>query len=344
MDARSDIFSFGSVLYEMLTGQKAFQGGSRAATIAAILKEEPVPLSGSALGIPRELERMIARCLRKDPAKRWQSIADLRTTLQEFKEDSDSGLTRSGAPGSGVPPALPAKSHKLAWSVAAVAVLAAAGVAVWAVRAKEAAPAEALHPVPLTSYPGTQTDPSFSPDGTQVAFSWDGEKEDNFDIYVKRVGPGPPLRLTSNLAVDRIPAWSPDGSSIAFLRTLGSGKNAVVLVPPLGGPERVLGESTSVSLGAVAEALAWTPDSKWLVIFDRPGWFSHDRDVNSISIGWTWAPMEARLMDRSRSPCHRAWIAVPTILRMARRSSLLRCAPATGSFGYATVTAPTPCN
>ncbi len=75
--------------------------------------------------------------------------------------------------------------------------------------------------VPLTSYPGFEWSPALSPDGNQVAFSWNGEKQDNFDIYIKLIGSSPPHRLTRDPAEDGSPAWSPDGRSIAFLRYPG---------------------------------------------------------------------------------------------------------------------------
>jgi serine/threonine protein kinase/Tol biopolymer transport system component len=91
VDARSDVFSFGSVLYEMLTGQRAFQGETKVSTIAAILREEPKPLSQVVEGLPREVERIVKRCLRKDPAHRFQHMDDLKVALEELKEESDSG-------------------------------------------------------------------------------------------------------------------------------------------------------------------------------------------------------------------------------------------------------------
>jgi serine/threonine protein kinase len=91
VDARSDVFSFGSVLYEMLTGQRAFQGETKVSTIAAILREEPKPLSQVVEGLPREVERIVKRCLRKDPAHRVQHMDDLKVALEELKEESDSG-------------------------------------------------------------------------------------------------------------------------------------------------------------------------------------------------------------------------------------------------------------
>src|SRR5512136_3273977 len=78
VDARSDIFSLGSVLYEMLTGQKAFQGTSKLSTLSAILHQEPKPVSGITPAIPAEFERLITRCLRKDPERRFQHMDDVR--------------------------------------------------------------------------------------------------------------------------------------------------------------------------------------------------------------------------------------------------------------------------
>src|SRR5204863_1061582 len=79
VDARSDIFSFGSVLYEMVTGRRAFQGETRMSTISAILYKEPATVSEITSGVPRDLEKIIARCLRKDPARRLQHMDDVKT-------------------------------------------------------------------------------------------------------------------------------------------------------------------------------------------------------------------------------------------------------------------------
>ena len=87
VDARSDIFSFGSVLYETIAGRRAFQGETKMATLAAILQREPRPIAEILPATPRDLEKAIARCLRKDPGRRFQSMADLKITLEEIKEE-----------------------------------------------------------------------------------------------------------------------------------------------------------------------------------------------------------------------------------------------------------------
>jgi serine/threonine protein kinase len=99
VDGRSDIFSFGALLYEMVTGRRAFQGDSKVSTLAAVLREEPKPASQVVEGLPREMERIIARCLRKSPERRFQTMADLKVAIEELKEESDSGKV-SAAPAS----------------------------------------------------------------------------------------------------------------------------------------------------------------------------------------------------------------------------------------------------
>jgi Tol biopolymer transport system component len=123
--------------------------------------------------------------------------------------------------------------------------------------------------VPLTSYPGREQHPTFSPDGSRVAFAWNGESQDNFDIYAKEIDSDNRQRLTTDPAPDGNPAWSPDGRFIAFLRfEPGEHKSKVVIVPSIGGPERIVGESAA-SLNFVNMTPAWTPDSKHLVAVDR---------------------------------------------------------------------------
>lgn len=124
------------------------------------------------------------------------------------------------------------------------------------------APAPAMRIVPLTSFQGREGHPSFSPDGNQIAFEWTGEKEDNYDIYVKVIGTESIIRLTTNPAADRAPAWSPDGRYIAFHRHTQS-EDGIYLIPALGGPERKL---YSPRLGHLwgFERLDWSPDGKFL--------------------------------------------------------------------------------
>src|SRR4051794_10738766 len=91
VDGRSDVFSFGTVLYEMISGRRAFPGETKLSTLAAILQSEPVPLPGRFEPTASELERVVARCLRKEPDRRFQHAADLKVALQELKEEREFG-------------------------------------------------------------------------------------------------------------------------------------------------------------------------------------------------------------------------------------------------------------
>ncbi len=256
IDPRSDVFSFGAVLYEMVTGRKAFARDSPSATIAAVLRDEPDPAARVVGNVPGELDRVIHRCLRKDPARRFQSMLDLKVALLEIEEALGSGFrSASSARRSGRGPVL--------WSGVAVAVAGLAAIGFWFGRSAAPRRHAETDPVPLTSLPGITQHPSLSPDGRQVAFSWNGEKQENFDIYVKLVGPGPPLRVTTDPARDAAPAFSPDGTQIAFLRRLGPQSSAIVLVPAMGGPERRLAE------GLFAQRLCWARDGSTLVVSAR---------------------------------------------------------------------------
>src|SRR5215469_13518461 len=263
LDARSDMFSFGALLYEMVTGRRAFQGDSKLSTLTAILREEPAAASQVAKGLPRELERVIARCLRKSPEKRFQSMPDLKVALEELKEESDSG-TLGAVPS-------PTRPYRALWACMGALVLIGLVVALSFIRSAHKTPESPLTAVPFVTYPGYQGIPTFSPDGNQVAFSWNGEKVDNFDIYVKLIGTaGPPLRLTSNPAGDYSPAWSPDGRFIAFVRDLSREKSAVLVIPALGGPERKVAEIFNPRVPEMPiPNVAWSPDGKWLAFPDR---------------------------------------------------------------------------
>jgi len=126
----------------------------------------------------------------------------------------------------------------------------------------------AMKIVPVTSLNGGEDQAAFSPDGNQIAFVWNGEQENNTDIYVKMIGAETPLRLTTDVASDNNPAWSPDGRYIAFLRQ--SIKNGgVFLVPALGGPERKLSTAFPFRPVITGNALNFAPDGKSLVLPDK---------------------------------------------------------------------------
>ena len=253
VDARSDIFSFGSVLYEMLTGKRAFSGKTRMATMAAVLNSEPEPVSKLMPDIPREVERCVSRCLRKDLDRRSPSMAEIRVALQDLKEESESGSLAAAA--------VPAVRHRRRWPYYAAGGLlcVAAITAFWLLGpGRQAAP---LHATVLTKFPsGTRACRAFSPDANQFAFAWDGDVwKGPPHVYISLVGKGTPLRLTPENETALTPAWSPDGQSIAYI----GGKRECTKsgVMPTGRHE-----PQDCERGGLVSAFSWSPDSKMAVV------------------------------------------------------------------------------
>jgi Tol biopolymer transport system component/tRNA A-37 threonylcarbamoyl transferase component Bud32 len=264
IDARSDIFSFGAVLYEMITGRKPFVGDSQVAVLSKVLNEEPTAPGTLVTGLPQEIERTILRCLRKDPARRFQTMADLKVALDDLVADSAATTPVQRAV---TRPALP---WRWAWVVLIPAAIAAAYFS-WSWLGRSDAPAAPMRAVPLVAVPGIKRFPSFSPDGNHVAFTWTGPGQNNQDVYVQQVGAGTELRLTTADAADSAPVWSPDGRAIAFLRQTPVARlQELRLVPPLGGPERKLTEIRPRGFLRPV-TMAWCPDSTCLVVTDGQG-------------------------------------------------------------------------
>jgi serine/threonine protein kinase len=289
LDARTDLFSFGVVLYEMVTGALPFRGDTSGVITDAILNRAPVAPVRLNPDVPAELERIISKALEKDRELRYQHASDMRADLKRVKRETES---RHGVPassetvpvaqesgstvsppsrGSGSSSALgpspsssilkvaepPIAGRKL-WKVlvpAAAALLLVGGAALWWMSRTAPEPDQEVNIVPLTAHPGDERDPTFSPDGTQLAFAW-GPEGGNPDIYVKLIGPGEPIRLTNTPEDERMPQWSPDGRWIAFPRSLGLG--GIVVVPALGGPER------AITREKASLYVSWSADSQWV--------------------------------------------------------------------------------
>jgi len=212
LDGRSDVFSFGTVLYEMLTGQRAFEGKSQFSVASAILEKEPAPISSIKPLTPRSLDHIVRRCLAKDPDDRWQSARDLALELKSIST-ADSSAQSSGA-------ALPLTRKKnrreiLAWSFAVLAAIAA--LAVFFLRRPDAAaPAfpvfSSIIPPAGTSFEiegdmGTQ--PALSPDGSSLVFGAGGE------LWLRSLRTGSEHTLPGAHGAQN-PFWSPDSLSIGF--------------------------------------------------------------------------------------------------------------------------------
>ena len=260
VDVRSDIFSFGAVLYEMATGQRAFQGDSKVSTLAAILHKDPKPVSEIGAGLPRELERLIARCLRKDPSRRFQHVDDLKVALEELKEDSDSGRLDAGA--RAVALSSFQKRRIALWTFAGVAALLIAALAVWqSTGNRPSTPSEPMSVTRLTSS-GKATQAAISPDGKYVVHSMD--EAGGWGLWMTQAATAGSVRIIQPLQVFYLGlTFSRDGNFLYLVRgeplPLGVSLNRM---PSLGGGVRKLLEMSTATGGMSAVSLS--PDGRRL--------------------------------------------------------------------------------
>jgi Tol biopolymer transport system component/predicted Ser/Thr protein kinase len=265
LDARTDLFSLGIVLYEMATGKRPFDGDSAAAVSNRILNDSPPSPLRSNPRLPDELGRVVLKCLEKDRELRYQSARELVADLRRVERDRTDGERPR-------PPAPPSWIRR---SVVAVALVAAVIGALWLARPR--APVPPARVVPITADGGFKLSPRLSPDGERVAYAWTGPADDNWDIYVRAIGPGTkPLRLTESPAADWSPVWSPDGREIAFLResgpvTEGSGVRtySIYTLSSLGGQERKLVDLVAPQ-APPPPTFSWSPDGRWLAVAEIP--------------------------------------------------------------------------
>jgi serine/threonine protein kinase len=246
-DARSDLFAFGCVLYEMATATKAFTGKSQASLIGAIMHSEPPPISTLQPMAPPALNRVVQGCLAKDPENRWNTAHDVMLQLQWIAE----GGSQAGVP---APVAARRKSReRLAWIVAGVALAAAAGLAVGFVRR---AP-ERLRPLRFeiqTPEGVTSIDtPRISPDGQIVAFNAT-DSASRSQIWVRPMGSVSARPLPGTEGTTR-PFWSPDSRFLGFF---AQGKLQKIELN--GGPAQKICDSPTGSDGT------WSPEG--VILFD----------------------------------------------------------------------------
>jgi Tol biopolymer transport system component/DNA-binding winged helix-turn-helix (wHTH) protein len=225
------------------------------------------------------------------PRRGYRFVADVREVCQEDSATVEPRVangtgqeheTTEGELNEGIEPALPSAPNRAGsmrpraladhwgWLAALLSVGLLVGLWVWqwAFRPATNVSKSALNAIPLTSYQGRETQVTFSPDGNQIAFVWNGPQGDNQDIYVKLIDAETPLRLTTNPAEDLNPVWSPDGRYVAFLRQSAEGSE-FYLIPALGGAERKLAKIFPYQVPSDGASHYYSPDGKYLAIPDK---------------------------------------------------------------------------
>ncbi len=273
VDARSDIFNLGALIYEMVAGQKPFKGETPSDTFAAILKTEPLPLSHVAPETPAELVRIVNKALRKDREERFQVVKDLLLDLKALKEDLDfqDRLNRSVPKTSAIQRSdttqheprvstidsflssqvVSNRAGKLAALGFLGLVLIAGGIELYKFLTRTQHTTvipQVLRTTQVTFSSGLDVFPSVSPDGKSVVYSSD--QSGNFEIHVKQLSPGGgELPITNDGQQNIHPVWSPDGQRIAYHSMKRGG---IWIVSALGGAPRQLTETGSHPV--------WSPD------------------------------------------------------------------------------------
>jgi serine/threonine protein kinase/Tol biopolymer transport system component len=265
LDHRTDIFSLGVVLYEMLAGQRPFRGTSQVATMHAIINDPTPPIAAQ----PPELHEILEKALAKEPKDRYQHAGDLGLDLRRFQRAWEGKSLLSMRSGGANTPRRP-----VAWVAAAVVFLLATAANLWISRS--AAPAgdslAAVTITPFTTDPGYEGDPAFSPDGQTIAYVSD--RTGRFDIFLRQVGSTSDVALTRDQRDNIQPAFSPDGTQIAFVSSR-SGESEISYrsgdLPLVGGDVWVM-----PALGGAARRIAtegndptWSADGSKIVFVYR---------------------------------------------------------------------------
>ncbi|MGE5234233.1 MAG: protein kinase domain-containing protein, partial [Acidobacteriota bacterium] len=235
VDKRADIWAFGVVLFEMLSGERLFSGDSVAETLAGVLKTE-IDLRHLPRDLPPAILHLLRRCLERNPKDRLRDIGEARIALSAGSESWDEAAGPSAAS-----PAGSADGRRRAWQIAGGALLGAllaAGVAVWAGR-RAAAPGMPIETdmTRITTDSGLTTDPAVSPTGSLLAYASDRGSA-NLNLWTQPLPAGDPVQVTHDDTDAHEPSFSPDGSRIVFRSERDGG--AIYEVPALGGAERLI--------------------------------------------------------------------------------------------------------
>ena len=259
VDARSDLFAFGDVVYEMATGKKAFEGATQASVMAAILEREPESMSRLQPRTPPALERLVQRCLAKDPDERWQTARDLLADLRWIGHDSTPSSVAVDASATRPPRRAPLGIRSIGVAALAVVTLAVTAGIYLLTHRQTTAPAsvDALRVVQLTTS-GNAERPAISPDGKFVAYvQHDGNE---YSLWIRQTGTASNVQIVQpepNIALWGITV-TPDSSFVDFIREQpGQLGRPLWRVPFLGGGPKRLVEN-------IESAVGWSPDNRHL--------------------------------------------------------------------------------
>ncbi|MGA3225024.1 MAG: protein kinase [Acidobacteriaceae bacterium] len=305
LDTRTDLFSFGLVLYEMATGRRAFTGDTAAMIFASLLKETPVPPSEMNPALPLELDKIISKALEKDRALRYQHAADMREDLERLK--THSAVLTSGA----LNPVRSRQSHPVTkprlrvppWAViiGLMVCLLSAGLLLWV---RNRRPTSATHSeyTQLTYLSDSATSPALSPDGRMLAFiRGNNPFVGAGDVYLQLLPDGEPVRLTQDGHPKMGLAFSPDSSRVSFAREDGSESQAWT-VPVLGGePSELLSNASALSWAGSHQVL-FSEDGKATKIVTAGESRTNERDV--------YVPKAGNMAHRSYLSPDSKWVLV----------------------------------
>ena len=302
LDTRTDLFSFGLVLYEMGTGRRAFAGATAAIVFASLLKETPVPPSEINRTIPPELDKIISKALEKERALRYQHAADMREALARLKRHSEKNRTGELASGA-LNPAGSEQSHPATrprlrvppWAliIGLMICLLSSGLLLWMRNRLPAAPSHTEY-TQLTYWADSATSPALSPDGHMLAFI---RGESPFlgpgDVYLKLLPDGEPVRLTHDDHPKMGLAFSPDSSKISFTRGEGWDWQGWT-VPVLGGEPSLLLPNAS--------ALTWIGPHQ--VLFSE-----QDKAMKIVTAGESRANQRDVYVPKGTNMAHRSYLS-----------------------------------